>query len=129
MLAHVQNREHESASRASRAGRDRRHADRVDSRIPNLKEKSGGGAGRIPPSDVGFDRPRSVSDGSLVGDGGDITNTSEVLSGVDLSAGRNVENRLIAVREKLFNALGPWTIARDAPTLRRNLLEILSALD
>jgi hypothetical protein len=52
-----------------------------------------------------------------------------VLSGVDLSAGRNVENRPIAVREKLFNALAQWTIAQDARTLRRNLLEILSALD
>jgi hypothetical protein len=33
------------------------------------------------------------------------------------------------VREQLFVALARWTLAPDVRTLRRTLLEILSALD
>jgi hypothetical protein len=33
------------------------------------------------------------------------------------------------VREQLFSALAQWCIAPDVQTLRRTLLEILSALD
>jgi hypothetical protein len=92
--------------------------------------KVGGGAGsRIPPDDVGFDRSRSVSDGSSVADPDEVERPSFLSIGVDPFPGRKVENRPDAVREKLFCALAEWTMTRDARTLCRALLDVLSELD
>jgi len=96
----------------------------------SLESKTSGGAGsRIPPSDVGFDRSRSVSDGCLVGDGGTLARTESVSIGVDLSTGRNVESRTSTVHDDLFAALSQWIRAPDVRALRRALLAILSALE
>jgi hypothetical protein len=94
-----------------------------------MKKTCGGAGSRIPPSDVRLDPFRSVSNGSPIGDGEDVAITSAVSIGVDTSAGRNVESEPNAVREQLFSALAQWSIAPDVQTLRRTLLEILSALD
>ena len=99
-------------------------------RVETQLGKEGGGAGsRIPPDDVGLDLSRSVSAGSPVGDGSQAATTSAVSLGVDPSTGRNVESRPDVVRDRLCTTLAQWITAPDVRTLRRALLEILSALE
>ncbi len=93
-----------------------------------LKEDSGGAGSRIPPSDAGFDRSRSVSDGSAVGHGQQVANAVSGSIGIDRSAGSNVEDA-DPVRDNLVGALAQWISAPEVRLLRTMLLKILIALE
>jgi hypothetical protein len=96
----------------------------------NSKEKSGGGAGsRIPPSDVGLDTSRSVSDGCPVADHEEVESASSVSTGVDVPSGRKVEGSRDPICERLALALARWTAGPNVSVLRRALLEVLIAIE
>src|SRR3954470_23758104 len=78
--------------------------------VAGLNVKKGGGAGsRIPPSDVGFDRSRPVSDGSPVAEREEVASASSVSIGIDASSGRKVGSSRDPICEQLALALERWT--------------------
>jgi len=98
--------------------------------VTKSKGKSGGGAGsRIPPTDIGLDPFRSVSDGCPIADHEEVESASSVSVGLDAPSGRKVERSRDPICERLALALARWTADPNVSVLRRALLEVLIEIE